>query len=175
MEDKIGKRLLESRISNLLPLIKGKLLDIGCGTNELSSRYGEGLGVDVYDWGSVDLIVENTAELPFEDKSFDTITIVAALNHIPNRAEVLTESNRLLRDDGLLIVTMIPPMISKMWHRIREPWDVDQHERGMVEGEVFGLTNNQMISLLNNAGFSLALKKKFMLGINTIYSCKKSN
>ena len=174
MEDFVGKLLLESRISNILPLIKGKLLDIGCGTNELSRRYTNGIGVDVYNWGNVDYVVENTAELPFEDKSFDTITIIAALNHIPNRDDVLKESNRLLKDDGHLIVTMIPPTISKIWHKVREPWDVDQHERGMVEGEVFGLTSKQMICLLNNAGFSIVLNRKFMLWVNSVYSCQKS-
>jgi ubiquinone/menaquinone biosynthesis C-methylase UbiE len=35
--------------------------------------------------GSVDYVVENSAKLPFDDASFDTVTIIAALNHIPNR------------------------------------------------------------------------------------------
>ena len=73
--------------------IEGYLLDIGCGTNELVKKYqGKGIGVDVYQWGEVDVVVENTANLSFDEQTFDTVTIIAALNHIPNREEVLMET-----------------------------------------------------------------------------------
>lgn len=59
MKDKLGKFLMEWRIRTVIPHIKGRLLDIGCGTNQLVKTYkGEGVGVDVYQWGYVDLIVE---------------------------------------------------------------------------------------------------------------------
>ena len=50
--------------------------------------YGKGIGVDVYEWGNVDLVVNDTSKIPLEEKSVDTITIIAALNHIPNRGKV---------------------------------------------------------------------------------------
>ena len=80
--------------------VSGRLLDIGCGENqlvrEIRAAGGSGIGVDVYPWPNVDQVVENTAVLPFPDRSFDTITFVACINHIPNRAEVLLEARRLL-------------------------------------------------------------------------------
>ena len=37
---------LNARIRAVLPRVRGRLLDIGCGTNELVRRYGNGVGVD---------------------------------------------------------------------------------------------------------------------------------
>ncbi len=153
--------------------VRGRLLDIGCGENRLVRRYGNGIGVDVYDWGDVDLIVEDTAHLPFADQSFDTISFVACLNHIPNRAEVLREAYRLLKDEGLLLITMIPPGLSKIWHRIVAPWDADQARRGMKPDEVWGLTSAQVHQLVRGAGFRVTRHRKFIFGLNNLYVAAK--
>jgi SAM-dependent methyltransferase len=174
MKDALGKFLVKSRIRAVLPYVDGRLLDIGCGTNELVRVYGNGVGVDVYQWGTVDLVVGNTSDLPFDDESFDTVTIIAALNHIPNRQEVLREAHRLLRRDGRIIITMIPPCLSKVWHFFRKPWDADQKERGMVHGEVFGFTREEVRSLVKEAGFDVILEKRFMLYINRVTVAKKN-
>lgn len=169
MKDALGKRLMHWRIAAVLPHIRGRLLDVGCGTNELVRAYGgEGVGVDVYPWPNVDHVVEDTADMPFEGGSFDTVTIIAALNHIPNRAKVLREAHRVLRPEGRLVVTMIPPTISRVWHTLRKPWDADQHERGMQPGEVYGLKSHEVRALLEDAGFAVDADRGFMLGVNRL-------
>ena len=148
MNDIVGRRLERLRINKVLPHIEGNLLDIGCGNNKLTKMYGKGIGVDVFDWGDVDMIVEDSAKIDLEDNSFNTITILAALNHIPNRKTVIAECHRILHINGKIIITMIPPVISTIWHFLRKPWDVDQTERGMKEGEVYGMKkkgNNKFI------------------------------
>ena len=45
----------------------------------------------------MDLVVDDTSDLPYENGSFDSSTIVAALNHIPNRRQVLREVRDGLR------------------------------------------------------------------------------
>jgi len=170
MKDRLGIYLMRWRIRTVLPHVRGRLLDVGCGTNSLVRAYaGEGIGVDVYPWEGVNLVVEDTAVLPFADGSFDTVTIVAALNHIPNRAAVLAEAWRLLGPGGRLLVTMIPPTVSRLWYAVREPWDSDQRERGMVEGEVFGLPPGQMRQLLVAAGFRVEREIPFMARLNRLY------
>ncbi len=177
--DIIGNTLLNWRIRRVSPLLKGRLLDVGCGCNRLVHHYkskygGDGLGIDVYPWEGVDRVIEDAGKLPFDDGSFDTATCLAALNHIPNRLDFLKESHRILAPDGHLIVTMIPNGISKIWRRLREPWDPDQNERGMEEGEEFGFSDAEMSELFAQAEFTMAEKHRFMLGINTIYTCKKA-
>lgn len=174
MKDVLGKYLLNWRITKVLPFVSGRLLDIGCGTNDLVKAYkGDGVGVDVFDWGSVDIVVEDTSKLPFKPAEFDTVTIIAALNHIPNRQDVLTEAHRILGNEGKLIITMIPPMISTLWHNIREPWDVDQTERGMKEGEVYGLNQKDIHGMLKKSGFTVAHEERFMLGVNLLTVARK--
>ena len=169
MNDRLGKHLLHWRIRTVRPHVRGRLLDIGCGANELVRGYGNGsVGVDVHQWGDVDLVVPDTAKLPYEDASFDTVSILAALNHIPNRAEVLREALRVLRPGGRIILTMIPPTISQVWHFLRRPWDADQTERGMKDGEVWGLTPAAVRNLLTGAGFEIDREQRFMLGINRL-------
>lgn len=174
MKDIIGKYLLRLRIQEVLPQITGRLLDIGCGTNNLVKTYpGPGVGVDVYDWGGVDLVVEDTAHLPYSPQEFDTVTVIAALNHIPNRDQVLREAYRVLTSNGKIILTMIPPFISAIWHTLRKPWDVDQKDRGMKQGEVYGLSRGQIHRLLREAGFNVTYESRFMLGINLLVVATK--
>jgi SAM-dependent methyltransferase len=174
MNDRLGQFLLRWRVRTVLPHVRGRLLDIGCGSNTVARTHGQGsLGVDVHQWGDVDLVVPDTARLPYDNESFDTVSILAALNHIPNRRDVLKEAFRLLRPGGRIILTMIPPTISRVWHFLRRPWDADQTERGMKEGEVWGLTPAAVRKLLTDAGFVVRDEKRFMLGINRLTVAEK--
>ena len=174
MNDSIGKRLESIRINKVLPHIEGNLLDIGCGNNKLTKNYGSGIGVDVYDWGNVDMIVEDSSNIDIPDKSFNTITILAALNHIPNRERVIIECHRLLQTEGKIIITMIPPRISTIWHFLRRPWDIDQTKRGMKEGEVYGMSKKEIIDLFNANQFKLVANSSFMFGINQLFIFQKN-
>ena len=167
MRDRVGRFVIAWRTRVVVPHIRGRLLDIGCGLNELVGAYaGEGTGVDVYQWGDVDVVVDNTADLPFEDKEFDTVAIVAALNHIPNRAEALAEFCRVLKPGGRIIVTMITAPVGKAWHFARRYSDADQVERGMKPGELHGLSRGEVRRLLKQAGFGISSEQRFMLGFN---------
>jgi SAM-dependent methyltransferase len=169
MKDRLGAFLHDWRLRVVLPEVSGRCLDIGCGANRLVRRHpGGGVGVDVHQWGDVDVVVTDSSRLPFEDGTFDTITIVAALNHIPNRAATLLEARRVVRDDGRLVMTMIPPGISTVWHGLRRRSDADQTERGMKPGEVYGLTRAEVRALLAAAGFTVIAERSFMLGVNRL-------
>ena len=175
MNDALGRRLRKWRTNTVLPHVTGRLLDIGCGHNDLVRQYGtdKGKGVDVYPWDGCDVVVEDTAKLPFADGEFNTATIIAALNHIPNRADVLKEAYRVLAPGGKMIITMLSPGVSKVWHLLRRPWDEDQTERGMKEGEVWGITPKGVRELLTSAGFRMSREKRFMLGMNRLFVATK--
>ena len=154
---------------------KGRLLDIGCGNNQLVKDYGhDSVGVDVWDFGGGTLIVENTANLPFDNSSFQTVTFVASLNHIPNRGQVIRESYRLLSNDGLLLVTMINPFWGAIRHKLAK-WDKDQREREMKKGEKMGLSHEELISIVEKGGFRLIKRLRFLLWINNLYIFRKDS
>jgi SAM-dependent methyltransferase len=169
MHDTLGEVLAERRVEAVLPHVRGRLLDLGCGSNKLVHRYADGVGVDVYPWPGADFVVSNSASLEYESHSFDTITIIAALNHIPNREAVLHECRRLLRPDGRVVITMLTPVTSRIWHWLRAPWDADQRERGMRPGEVYGFTPADIVELFGRCGFTLSQQTRFMLGFNRVY------
>ena len=164
--------LEQERRSKVLPFVKGRLLDIGAGRNHLVREYGNGIGVDVHDWGGGVVVVEDTSRLPYADGSFDTVTLIAALNHIPNRDAVLKEAHRVLQPEGRLIVTMIPPQLGNMGHKF---WWYDEHHKrgGMKQGEVGGMTRKQVVSLCDSAGFCLTGHKTFQFHLNNIYLFEK--
>ena len=97
------------RLRVVRPFVRGRLLDLACGYNNLTRAHGGGVGADVYPWKGIDVRIEDAARLPFRDGSFDTVSVLAALNHIPNREATLLAVMRVLRPGGLFLATMIGP------------------------------------------------------------------
>ena len=165
--------LEEERLRAVLPCIRGRLLDVGCGTNNLMRSYGgEGVGVDVHDFGGGGLIVSDTRHLPMPDASFDTVTFIACLNHIPYRLEALQEAYRVLRPGGRLIATMIGRLLGDVGHAI---WwySEEKHRGGMVEGETGGLNPSEIHALLAETGFDNVRHTRFCYGLNSLYQATK--
>lgn len=170
--------LKEERMSAVTPCMRGSVLDIGCGYNDLVKNYraggGQGIGVDVFPFDGVDEVLD-TVSLPYHDKQFDTVTMVANLNHIPyrKRAAVITEARRVLKDDGVLVITMINGTIGWFCHKLIW-WDFDQKERGMdLKEENYGLSDNYVIEIMRKCAFCLVRKKSFLYGLNNLYVFRK--
>jgi SAM-dependent methyltransferase len=160
------------RIVKVLPFVRGRLLDLGCGFNNLVRLYGNGVGVDVYPWPGVDVLVGNSAFLPFPTCAFDTVTILAALNHIPNRRDVLLEVQRVLADDGRLILTMISPLTGRIAHLL---FAKDERTRGELgKGERMGMTRQEVESLLQATGFVVRESVRFEFHLNRVYIVVKA-
>jgi SAM-dependent methyltransferase len=151
------------------PWIQGRLLDVGCGDNLLVEAYGDGIGADVVDWGQVDVLLPDDGSLPFEDGSFDTVTLLASLNHIAFRERMLTECRRVLRPGGRLVATMLNPWVSYIIHRLRRELDPDQTHRLNDAREVWGLWPQTMRRLIKDAGFVDIQTRTFVLGLNRVY------
>jgi len=164
------------RIEACLPYCTGPLLDVGCGFNELVRRHGDGVGVDVYPWPEIDILCD-TRRLPFRDASFDTTALLAVLNHIPpqNREAVLKEVHRALRPAGRLLVTMLDPITGRIIHRLRLRQDPDQHERGMLEEEDYGLWDSEVRRLLEESGFRVERRGRFVFGLNNLYVATRTS
>lgn len=105
--------------------INNKVLDLCCGTGQMINyackkvgKSTEVIGLDfnqeMIDVGykrlnhsikgyKYNLIKGDVLELPFEDNSFDCVTIAFGLRNIKNRSKALSEMYRVLRPDGKLI------------------------------------------------------------------------
>ncbi|HEY9696876.1 MAG TPA: class I SAM-dependent methyltransferase [Trichocoleus sp.] len=106
------------RLRQVMPWIPpgAKLLDIGCGRSAtflrtISPHIRQGVGVDFkvepIQGQNIETIQLKLAyDLPFEDSSFDVVTMLAVLEHIEHEKAILLEVQRVLRDGGKLILTV---------------------------------------------------------------------
>ena len=110
-----------------LELGAGKtLLDVACGSGGPALRIAAAtgcsiVGIDLHDQAigtakllaaqrnqeehSQFLVVNATEKLPFSDATFDAITCIDAINHLPDRPRVIAEWARLLKPGGHLLFT----------------------------------------------------------------------
>jgi SAM-dependent methyltransferase len=159
------------RLRVVLPFVRGRLLDLACGYNNLTRAHGHGFGADVFPWDGIDVRIGDAARLPFRDGSFDTVSVLAALNHIPNREEALLAVMRVLRPGGFFLATMIGPWTGRFAHLL---FHQDEARRGgMRPGEVDGIPPRAMRALLQQAGFELPQEVPFQLGLNRLYVARK--
>ncbi len=162
------------RIRFALPYCQGRLLDVACGNNLLALTHRNGIGCDVHPYPQASVRCDSSL-LPFESESFDTVALLACLNHIVRRSETLEECHRVLRNDGRLLVTMISPWIGWFSHMIRKRHDPDQLERGMSHEEDWGLGTREIVRLLAGSKFRVVLHRRFMWGLNSFYLALKSD
>jgi SAM-dependent methyltransferase len=172
--------LSDTRFHAVLPLLQGRVLDLGCGDNRLIREYrkwgGFGVGVDLPYNKASDVQIVPGQPLPFSDHSFDTIAIIASLNHIPDRERVLQECFRCLTAEGRIIITMLEPLLGRLGHLI---WyllgsDADLRQRRPAKGECNGISRNEMQGLLQQAGFSSIRRSTFAMGLNNLYVADKT-
>jgi ubiquinone/menaquinone biosynthesis C-methylase UbiE len=173
--------LRAERLAQVLPRLRGRVLDVGAGDNALVRLYREraatlgvdpghaaaSVGADVVDWGGGTVPIATSASLPFPDASFDTVAYIACLNHIPERAEALVEARRVLRPGGRVVATMIGRFIGKVGHALW--WYSEDKHREVDEHEEMGLDDAEMRALFARAGYAPVEHRTFVYGLNHLY------
>jgi SAM-dependent methyltransferase len=145
--------------------VRGFCLDVGCGRNNRFIREtlaGNGKGIDVFAYEGLEKenIVKDITHFPFDDDL------------------ELAEACRCLRPGGNIIVTMGNPLAELLVHRLvaiydrlfKTNIDVDT-ERGMEEEEEYYLTDAEIHTRLERAGFRRIHKKYFgtQWGLNALF------
>jgi len=175
-DDKYGlTSLTNEKFDYVAKEVKGFCLDVGCGKNNVFVKNhlsGNGQGIDVFPYEGLvpENIVADMAHLPFKDASFDTVTFIANINHIPKpeRDAELAEAYRCLKPGGNIVVTMGSPFAEVLAHKVvglydkylGTAYDVDSI-RGMKEEEEYYLTGTEITVRLKKAGFKNIIKKHF--------------
>lgn len=91
-------------------LKKKRILDIGAGEVPFGNYY-DGLHVETCDIQqnsslSIEHIISPTAQLPFQDGSYDVIFIFDVLEHVEDDLLFISECNRILSPGGRVIATV---------------------------------------------------------------------
>lgn len=104
---------LYTEIQDLAPRLKGKLIDLGCGTKpyqHLFTNCSEYLGLDIEESGNKDSkslvdIYYDGRTFPFDNNSVDCFFSSETFEHIFNLDEILAEINRTLKPGGYLLAS----------------------------------------------------------------------
>lgn len=114
-------------IENLETEKKGKLLDLGSGSGNLAKQAKDkGFEVVAFDFNvecfcfkqQIKLCRGNLNQgLPFRDKSFNYVIMLEVIEHLENSFFILKEINRILKPDGILILST--PNILNLKSRFR--------------------------------------------------------
>jgi SAM-dependent methyltransferase len=149
----------------------GHALDVGCGTGVLAGRLARsGFTVTGLDpsQGMLDVMAQSApevegirgegTELPFEDKSFDLTTVVAALHHVAEPTAVratLLEMVRVTRPGGRIVVWDHNPR-NPYWRNLmaRVPQD-DGSERLIPEAEILDALREGGAEILSSSQLGL--------------------
>jgi demethylmenaquinone methyltransferase/2-methoxy-6-polyprenyl-1,4-benzoquinol methylase len=142
--DKRWRRVVARRVRERLSSSSSRILDVACGTGDLSVTLFEitGAGVIGTDFcrpmlaiaagktsGRVRLIEGDALDLPFRDGSFDAVTIAFGLRNLANVESGLAELARVLKPGGWVAVlefsrpanAILRPLFNLYFRRVL-PW-----------------------------------------------------
>ena len=162
-----GSKPINYQRQKVVPLAKGKVLDIGIGSGlnipfYNSDQIDKVIGIDPShelielakklandSKASIELVIGSAESIPYPDNFFDTVLVTYTMCTIPNVEIANKEMWRVLKDDGRLIFCehgLAPDKkISKWQNRIDPFW-------GKIAGGCH--LNRDIQKLITDAGFS---------------------
>ena len=183
-----------------------KILDIATGTGDLAislteTNAKEIIGLDISDGmlevgrqkissknldGKISMVIGDSEDLPFEDSSFDAITVAFGVRNFENLEKGLSEILRVLKPNGIFVIleTSVPtnpvykagykfysklilPSIGKLFSKDRVAYKYLSESASVFPyGEVL---NN----ILRKIGFITVVDIPQTFGVATIYSASK--
>jgi ubiquinone/menaquinone biosynthesis C-methylase UbiE len=176
--------LRQFRLARVIPHIpeKAVLLDIGCGPKaaflrSVSPRLHQGVGVDfkVQPFQAGNLQVSQlkfSGQLPFQDGSFDVVTMLAVLEHIEQEQAMLQEIYRVLVPGGKLVLTVpsvwAQPVLEFLAYRLKivSEAEIRDHKRYYDRQRLHRV-------LVAEAGFQNFRHRYFQLWMNNFCTVSK--
>jgi len=103
---------------------------------------------------TIHLIQGDAVVLPIKDNSFDVVIATAIIEHVSEPIQLIREAFRVLRKNGIFIVTTPHPFWERIATCIGHLKKEEHHEL---------ITLSKLISLFNTAGLEIANAEQFMI------------
>ena len=161
------------KISDIQNALYGTVLDVGAGicwltarlsqietvkevwAHDLSERFLKSIGVSVLkhlfaNFKKIGFSVSDYNYLPFENKYFDCIIMMASFHHSNYPEKTLHELNRCLKDEGVILIFEHPVSVYLI-NSHRKYYSKLSRECGVTERRY---TFNEHMKIFKNAGFN---------------------
>ncbi len=156
-EGKIIFSIESNCLRELLPRLPHPRLEIGVGTG----RFAEAIGIDCgLDPSAQALAIMKNPEVnrvqavgekaPFINGAFGTVALITTLCFVGSCREVLNEANRVLRDDGKIVMGLI--LKDSPWGKLYESKKAQGHP---IYQNAFFRSYNETTGLLESARFRI--------------------
>ena len=155
----IPRKLLRDVIRDFGGQLEGRLLDVGCGTQQ----YRRFVGCQQYfgiEWSAAKRppVMADVTQIPFRDRAFDSALCTEVLEHLPEPGRCLDEINRVVKPGGTVFFTVPMTMYTHS-----EPHDFYRYTeyglRYLLEKHGFEITELRrlggVVSVMASHGISL--------------------
>jgi 2-polyprenyl-3-methyl-5-hydroxy-6-metoxy-1,4-benzoquinol methylase len=172
----LDRNLQDQRIRRVVRFVPagGALLDVGCFDGRLLDRVADRttlrVGVDPLaspaSSNGCQIIASGFLDLSGFDGTFDVVTMLAVLEHVPldDLRAWAQATLRVLRPGGVLAATIPSPLTDRVLDvlirlRVLDGMEFDQHH---------GVEPESVVSTFRDAGFDVVERKRFQLGLNNL-------
>jgi 2-polyprenyl-3-methyl-5-hydroxy-6-metoxy-1,4-benzoquinol methylase len=174
--------LSRARLRPVLPMLRGRILDVGCGRGALIDQLPPSavyVGADInpdfirelescyprYRFYHINL--DEGVQLP--EEPFDVIVSLAVIEHLRRPEELLKECLKLLDKEGLLILTT-PTCLGDIVHRSLEKVGLAHPGVSLDHLHVFSLKSLE--GLVRSCGYQVVQHRAFQGGLNQILAAR---
>jgi SAM-dependent methyltransferase len=174
----VDRLLRRWRFARVRPFVPpgSRVLDIGCADGALflylGARLSGGVGLDPtlrrpLRRGSFHLLPRSFRDGLEDLGSFDVITMLATLEHIPEREwrGLRARCVALLRPGGRLVITVPSPAVDRILHLLLRLRLI----RGMGVHEHHGFEPSDTQRVFPSPSFRLIQQRRFQLGLNNLF------
>jgi SAM-dependent methyltransferase len=153
------RRELHRHIQSFAQKIKGKVLDIGCGSKPYRYlfRVNRYIGIDLKKSGhnhstsNIDIFYDGK-HIPFPKNHFSSVVMFEVLEHVFNPDELLKEIRRVIKTHGTILLS-----VPCMWDEHEKPFDYGRY------------TSYGMKYLLEKHGFTVLKQVKSTVGSDALF------
>lgn len=159
----------------------GKLLDVGCGggrfLNRIKKRGWQVEGIDFDEQASkkvttrygIKTHVGDLTQCALPADSFDVITMSQTIEHLYDPRATLRESLRILKPDGLLVMTTpnVRSIGAREFAEFWRGWEAPRHLH------LFSVESLQQLT--QNAGFAVIEARTYSAGSAVVYRVSRTN
>lgn len=173
----------QQRLRQIQPLLRGRILDLGCGFTVLPEILAVGqsyTGLDSWERALVYArrrYVQHTFHqrdldhepLNLGDEQFDTIVMMAVIEHLHRPEQLLLQVRSLLAPGGHLLLTT-PSPFGDFLHRIGSRIGLFYSEDQVAHVKIFG--KGDLFQLVGLTGYAVLAYKRFQFQSNQMLVCQ---